>query len=63
MIWLLDRCVVIRLWACFDRPIGACAPRNVCIFEPPPRIVGVASHWHHYFGGRGLKSLGTPDLG
>ncbi len=24
--------------------------------------MGVASHWHRYFGGRGLKSLGTPDL-
>ncbi len=19
-------------------------------------------HWHRYFGGRGMKSLGTPDL-
>ncbi len=24
--------------------------------------MGVASHWHRYCGGRGLKSLGTPDL-
>ena len=31
-------------------------------YIPHPGSVGVASLWHRYFGGRGLKSLGTPVL-
>ena len=51
---LLFFCVVLMLIV----RVRGCAQHYI----PHPGSVGVASLWHRYFGGRGLKSLGTPGL-
>ncbi len=38
--------------------VHSCVQRNM----PPPGSVEVSSLWHRYFGGRRLKSLGTPAI-
>jgi len=54
---------VLSLCPCLDTPISVCVLcARFLMFQSPPGIVGVACLWHRYFGGRGLKSLGTPDI-
>lgn len=55
---ILSFCVVIM-----DTPVNAWV---MCwcflMFQSPPRMVVVANLWYCYYGGRRLKSLGTPVL-
>ncbi len=46
------------LYWCPCRPNSAFAWH----YMAPPGLMGVSSLWHHYFGVRGLNSLGTPVL-
>ncbi len=58
--WLLSCCSFVLYW-CLCGPNSAmrsCAP----CYTPPPASMGVPSLWHRYFGGCGLKSLGTPVI-
>ena len=60
--WLYGCCSFVLYYARVC--IGLIVHVRGCVqhYIPSPVSFEVASLWHHYIGGRGLKSLGTPVL-
>ncbi len=54
---------LLFLCGCINAHVGLIVCLRSCArYMPPPGSMGVPSLWHCYFGGRRLKSLGTPVL-